>query len=203
MNPRLTLIEWKLLQWMAKPRENGCFECFSYRNGKVSFHRDFTAPAKRAALKLLKAGWVTADEFKSYRLNEAGKHAASTIPRPEWAPPKPPVLRDEDYYVLWSLERSLEDERWRTPLDCGGTNGSHHSASLVKLVQHGFAECRQRGIHSSIVCGPKITPEPRLAARGKGSREFRITPAGMNALLEWKAQKDQASSEAELPGVRC
>lgn len=30
------------------------------------------------------------------------------------------------------------------PMDCGGSNGSHHSATLAKLVKLGFAKRRKR-----------------------------------------------------------
>lgn len=45
--------------------------------------------------------------------------------------------------VLSELERelleSLTDE-WVRPMDVGGTDGSHHSATLTRLVRYGLAE---------------------------------------------------------------
>jgi hypothetical protein len=53
------------------------------------------------------------------------------------------------------------------PLDCGGANGSHHSATLAKLVRLGLAERRQRSIWQPL----------------RGSWSYRITDAGRATLV--------------------
>lgn len=37
------------------------------------------------------------------------------------------------------------DEEWVRPMDVGGGSHSHHSATLNRLVEKGFAERRRRG----------------------------------------------------------
>lgn len=41
--------------------------------------------------------------------------------------------------------RSLDDKLWLRPMDVGGTDGSHHSATLKRLVQQGLAAERRGG----------------------------------------------------------
>ena len=194
----LTLVAWKLLRWMAKPcgdvsRGASVFHSFRIGNDKLPrfghFDRDINKSGRLAALELIDRGWVDdGDDFGNRRLNEAGLNAAATLPRPAWSPPPPPALVARDWDVLHSLSSScrtyakhLGDGRdWVSPLDCGGQNGSYHSASMVKLTRHGYAECRAWG---KILCGREIVPEPRLFHGGKGSRKFRITPAGRAALV--------------------
>lgn len=45
----------------------------------------------------------------------------------------------------FSILRDLSDERWMRPMDLGGRDASHHSATLAQLVKHGHAEHRTRG----------------------------------------------------------
>lgn len=49
-------------------------------------------------------------------------------------------LTERDYDVLGELAHQSKDERWLKPMDVGGTDGSHHSATLNKLVNHGYAK---------------------------------------------------------------
>ena len=46
------------------------------------------------------------------------------------------VLTDRDREVL----ASLPTDEWVRPMDVGGTNASHHSATLQRLVRYGLAE---------------------------------------------------------------
>jgi hypothetical protein len=177
-NKPLSYIEWRMLQFLrGKPEEDryGLPSFTVLRNGGVSFFNSaMTAHACKAALSIKNRGWVTADEFGNHRLNEQGLHAATTLPEPNWVAPKPPKLQERDLVLLGYLR----DGRWATPLDCGATNGSHHSASLMKLARNGFVATRQRG-------SSKITPieivmgKPRLTKRAKGSREYQITNEGI------------------------
>lgn len=56
-------------------------------------------------------------------------------------------LSDRDIETLRELEAANRNhmqigfrDGWAKPLDCGGTNGSHHSATLAKLVRAKLAE---------------------------------------------------------------
>jgi hypothetical protein len=56
-------------------------------------------------------------------------------------------LTDRDYEVLGELEFATRNhtevgfrDGWAKPMDCGGTNGSHHGATLVKLAKAGLAD---------------------------------------------------------------
>jgi uncharacterized protein YjhX (UPF0386 family) len=60
---------------------------------------------------------------------------------------------------------------WLTPMFCGGTDGSHHSATLRKLTRKGLVERKVRAGHS------------------RPSYLYRITRAGRAALK--KAQKER------------
>jgi len=53
-----------------------------------------------------------------------------------------------------------------SPMMVGGTDASHHSATLGLLVRRGFAERRRRGTLINEIGG------------GRGSWEYRITSAG-------------------------
>ncbi|AFU86675.1 HTH DNA binding protein [Caulobacter phage CcrRogue] len=58
-------------------------------------------------------------------------------------------LTDRDWEVLGCLIPSFRDEpirRHRT-MDVGGSNGSHHSATLAKLEKRGLAKSEQRMPH--------------------------------------------------------
>jgi hypothetical protein len=57
------------------------------------------------------------------------------------------LLTDRDYETLGELEaanRNLTDVGyrggWAKPLDCGGSNGSHHGTTLAKLSKAGLVE---------------------------------------------------------------
>ena len=47
-------------------------------------------------------------------------------------------LTDRDKQVLNSLRR--KGDQWCRPMDVGGWDASHHSATLAKLYKLGFAE---------------------------------------------------------------
>lgn len=64
------------------------------------------------------------------------------------------------------LYHSLPDDYWVTPMLVGGTDQSHHSATLAQLFRKGFAERRLRGGHT------------------RSAWEYRRTPAGKRAVNE-------------------
>ena len=185
-NKPLTILEWKLLQWMAKPYGNppaSYIQSFRLIEGKLYAEKDFTSGVAKAAAALIERGWTWEDEYRNRRLNDLGMAAANELPKPVWKPPAPPKLEDRDWELLASLNyqnREASYKRaWVTPLECGGVNGSYHSVSLTKLVRHGYAEGR-KGL--TILTKTNIVPEPDLRARAKGSRSFRITDEGTKAL---------------------
>jgi hypothetical protein len=49
-------------------------------------------------------------------------------------------LTERDLDVLGELVHQSKDGRWLRPMDVGGTDGSHHSTTLNKLVNHGYAK---------------------------------------------------------------
>jgi hypothetical protein len=49
------------------------------------------------------------------------------------------------------LYHQLGDAQWCTPMMLGGTDGSHHSATLTQLVRKGLAERSNRGGHTRSV----------------------------------------------------
>jgi hypothetical protein len=62
-------------------------------------------------------------------------------------------LSERDLETLDNLESATNhgiEENWREGLvrvmDFGGTNGSHHGATLCKLAKRGFAEQGEQGL---------------------------------------------------------
>lgn len=66
------------------------------------------------------------------------------------------LLTENEREILWSTAGDGPDE-WIRPMDAGGRNGSHHSATLRKLVKRGLFTMRQLGGKKSS-CRYKITP---------------------------------------------
>lgn len=67
---------------------------------------------------------------------------------------------------------------WCTPLDIGGHNGSHHSGTLATLARRGLVQFKQRW-HKDPEPGKNGVSGRRLT---RGSKCYRITPAGRSAL---------------------
>lgn len=87
-------------------------------------------------------------------------------------------LTDNQRDVLGMLGHSTTSG-WSTPLELGGHNGSHHSGTLNALARKGLVQFKQR--HE-----PDPPPGENGAKRwrGRGSKSYRITPAGRKALAE-------------------
>lgn len=66
------------------------------------------------------------------------------------------VLNERDQEVLNDLRAWLYGNRWARPMDLGGGSGSHHSATLAKLVRLGYAESKQRGTLAFNSRGSKV-----------------------------------------------
>ncbi len=180
----MTLLEWLLFQWMAKPYvqdpdEHG-YPCWDrgyfYPNSK-----DIVKEAHAIVKRWIKDGWMWQDSHGNYRLTPEKRKLAATMPRPEWAAPAPAPLTTFDWEVLGDLEaQSREGSAWATPMHCGGRNGSGHSASLAKLTHHGYT--RRRSSLGGVASGVDSIPKPHLFKRAKGSNRFRITDEGRAAL---------------------
>lgn len=74
-------------------------------------------------------------------------------------------MKPREFEVL----QNLDDTRWQRPMDVGGHDGSHHSYTLKRLVQQGWAEEKRGGGY----------------ARGRARHAFyyRRTPAGRTAVV--------------------
>jgi hypothetical protein len=90
-------------------------------------------------------------------------------------------LTDRDWEVLETLvymryESGAKQfhEGGSAPLDFGGSNGSHHGKTALKLTKHGYVEAKKRGAANW----------GDLKTRGaRGSNVYRATPAGREAIL--------------------
>ena len=182
----VTYEEWCLLRYFAglhgarttstsRPQES------VYEDGSTSL--GYTKTADRVAYKLAMEGVFLQRESERspvFGISPAGLRAARG-PQPQRRVPKPPALNERDFEVLHELTRS-----WETPMQFGARNGSHHSASAMKLVRHGYAETKQRGDWvARSECGPDAAL-PSLFGRRRGSRVYRITDAGEKALTIWR-----------------
>jgi hypothetical protein len=87
-------------------------------------------------------------------------------------------LTDRDIQVLRNLSSIFVDEprKWLTTMDAGGSNRSHHSATLAKLCKRGLAQWKPRGGSEESI-GKKF-----FASRG--SKVWRITEEGVALLTE-------------------
>jgi len=118
------------------------------------------------------------------------KQQTALLPR---ATDRAPVTRisDRQREVLGSLAAYRD---WARPMDVGGRDGSHHSATLGQLARQGLAE--RKKLHA-IYCYNGSTQRQKLVDNRwvytdghppstkcccKGSCQYRITPAGRKAL---------------------
>lgn len=87
-------------------------------------------------------------------------------------------LTDRDRDTLDGLERRA----WKTPLDIGSWNGSHHANTLRKLVVRGLVETKQRRERHGAT-GPNAYDYTTVSHR-RGSRAYRLTKAGERLVAE-------------------
>jgi hypothetical protein len=196
--PEPSYLQWRILRFMSTA--SGCEEerWFSVENSVffsgTPFNDRLVKEVFPAAKELV--GGPLVEEFHTedsrfdiksrqmvpirygprYRLSAAGRALAMGA-EPTWTPPIP-KLGSDDLVLLRSL--ACQPEVWRKPMDCGGSNGSRHSVRLFRLTLNGLAEMRKNG--GTAVSGPASGAKPHLFRRGKGSRSFRITPAGLACL---------------------
>lgn len=98
---------------------------------------------------------------------------------------RPPVITERDLETLNELEAANADHErrgfrkgWARPMDCGGSNGSHHHKTLQKLVRMGFAE-ENRGPVEAVNSRPGIM--------------YRINANGAARLAHWRLKRKEAS----------
>jgi len=70
------------------------------------------------------------------------------------------------------------------PLEFGGSNGSHHGKTALKLAKLGLVDAKKRGKE----WGDLTTRDAR------GSNVYRPTPAGVEAVQKWREEKRRGSS---------
>jgi hypothetical protein len=90
-------------------------------------------------------------------------------------------LTDRDWEVLETLVYMRYESRAKqhyeggsAPLDFGGSNGSHHGKTALKLAKRGLVEAKKRGAAN---WGDLKTRDAR------GSNIYRATPAGRDAII--------------------
>lgn len=191
MKRPLSLLGWKALQFFIR-NPTRKFQCHASGLPHVDY---WTTAANREVKKLMDAGYfeVVDPQWQNWAINEAGK-AAGAVERPVWTPPAPPPLRDSDFALLAEVEAGWHYPRsWVRPLDVGGSGNNDVSARLMVLARHGFVSVVQRGAMSDSphlagsngeVTGDAVCMEPMLISRGRGSRQYRITEAGLQKLAE-------------------
>ncbi len=187
MNPPLTLLQWKILRYLLREeplmdKGDDSWRWFEFTCDRLSFcycngNKLVTAETTAAGRGLIKTPYVEAktDEYRtSYHITAAGR-AVFAAGEPLFTVPRPPPLRVIEREVLRCLVGY--PDRWMAPLELGGRNGSQHSEAAYRLTLHGLAEMRKNG--GDVVTGDAAYPRPQLFRRGKGSRKFRVTKAGI------------------------
>lgn len=196
MSDTATYEEFRLLQALARHNcADGEFEnkvLFGLTaDGDVNlYYFDLTALGKAVARKLVQDGKylmarssLTRSPFPTRPLRlivvftPEGYAVATGEPPARPAPPRLAPLdltKPEIREILLGLA-----SEWKTPQDLGGGNGSRHSAILTRLVQHGFAERRQRR-GTKTESGPLVAA-PWIFQRNRGSFVYRLTDKGLSA----------------------
>lgn len=90
-------------------------------------------------------------------------------------------LTENQLDILRELTPSASEidrgKTWWTPLEIGGSNGSHHSSTLAALAKKGFVRFKQRGGSE-----PPAGENGKKMFRSRGSKSYQITEAGAMAL---------------------
>ena len=91
-------------------------------------------------------------------------------------------LSDLQLEVLRDLEYAVRNNQGRriAPIDLGGQDGSHHSATLAQLCKKGLATRRKHVFFGDCSC--KVGPEAMFGHRCRGSFSYGITAAGIEAV---------------------
>lgn len=90
------------------------------------------------------------------------------------------ALTERQLEVLRELEAAVRQGARRiTALDCGGMDGSHHSATLAQLCRKGLATRRKYTFGG---CSCKCGQDAMFGHRCKGSFSYGITEQGINLI---------------------
>lgn len=102
-------------------------------------------------------------------------------------------LTQRDLETLNEIVPACSDEPnvWCRPMDVGGGNGSHHSATLMKLYRAGLVDAKQRGSSDE-----DMRIEVRYAARG--SRVYRANAAGIARIEMWRGPRRTRAEQSAL-----
>jgi len=73
------------------------------------------------------------------------------------------ALTQRQYDLLY---HQLSDDQWCTPMMLGGSDKSHHSATLAQLVRKGLAERSLRGGYTRSAWQYRRTPAGKAAVGG-------------------------------------
>lgn len=168
MTKKIELLRWQLLSHCLKHREEDG-RCIRIQGKHISLFRSregVTANLRLAAASCVKARLLVPFgdekwEWPDFILSVSGEAIANGL-QPEWKS-TPPKLDDRDLSLLLELS-----EKWATPMEMGGGNGSHHSNSLRKLCENGLAESSNR----------QYPVVPSIFSKGRGSQRYRITARG-------------------------
>jgi len=84
--------------------------------------------------------------------------------------------------VLLELASAARNNPGRriAPIDLGGTDGSHHTATLAQLCKKGLATRRKYTYFGD--CGCKCGPDAMFGHRCRGSFAYGITKAGLEII---------------------
>jgi len=85
---------------------------------------------------------------------------------------------------VW-LKFDTQYDGWARPLDIGGSNGSHHSNTLRRMIGLGWVESKSRSVFA-----------------GRGSYRYRITTKGDEALANHDASVELARLAVIAAGER-
>ena len=76
--------------------------------------------------------------------------------------------------------RSSCPQEWNAPIDLGGSNGSHHYASLLAMQKRGYVQSKFRGGDN-----PPWGENGKRIWRSRGSKIYRLTPEGKALVEGW------------------
>lgn len=73
---------------------------------------------------------------------------------------------------------------WCAPINIGGTNGSHHFASLKSMQRRGYVQTKYRGNQD-----PPPGQHGKNIFNSRGSKLYRLTPRGTAMVEAWHNER--------------
>lgn len=111
-------------------------------------------------------------QARRYSLNEEGRSIArAERERRAMLQDRRDLIRDRELNALRELNHQGkydDPDGWRRPMDVGGSDGSHHSATLNTLTRRGFVQRQQRAGYSRGSCLYRITDAGRTWLKDQG-----------------------------------